>query len=329
MPRAIAYQVTNPNLPGWAPGAFAQQRRGLAYEVDGVFVHMYGRDDGHWVVSSGLTATEPAARDLEDWATNVFGAKDIRQLKVEAGHVVDGVWRPGLYYLDQIWQALGTGAQEQRAAEQSLHLLVSALNDLFLYIEPEHAGLDAYGPKTRELLILACTEVEDIWSRYLRRAGRPASARGFSTNDYVALLGPLHLAEYQLELVPYANAPKIRPFAGWQPAAPTQSLLWYDAYNKTKHDRSRHLSSATLVRCVEAVAANVVLYCVRFSPHALFGQGTPLASLAIHLFSVDLVGADPSSFYVPLIDPTARAPSLVCGESRDRTAQWAVNALTV
>lgn len=321
--------MTNPNLLGWVAGAFANQRRGLAYEVDGFFVHIYGQEDGLWVVSSGLTATEPAVGDLASWATKVFGAKEIRQLTVEAGHVMDGVWRPGLYYIDQIWQALGTGRQEQRAAEQSLYLLVSALNDLFLYIEPEQAGLDAYGPKTRELLILACTEAEDVWTRYLRRAGRPASARGHSTKDYVALLGPLHLAEYQVELVPYANAPKVRPFASWQAASPTQSLAWYEAYNKTKHDRSSHLCSATVARCIEAVAANVVLYCVRFSPYSLFGQTTPLASLATHLFSVELVGADPSSFYVPLIDPTTRSTALVCGESRDRTASWTVNALAV
>lgn len=328
MPQAITYEVTNPDLPGWMPGAFRAQRRGFAYETDQFFVHFYGMQAGLWVVSSGLTVTEPASGKLKTWPMRVFGAKEIQDLDVDAGQVIDGVWRPGLYYLDQLWQALDTGQQEQRAAEQSLHLLVSALNDLFLYIEPEHAGLDAYGPKTRELLILACTEVEDVCARYLRRAGRPAGAR-YSTNDYVALLEPLHLAEYQLELVPYANAPRLRPFAGWRTSAPTRSLAWYDAYNKTKHDRSRHLSSATVARCIEAVAANVVLYCVRFSPYTLFGQGTPLASLATHLFSVELVGADPSSFYVPMIDPMTCPPFLACGESRDRTAPWSVVALAL
>ena len=329
MPTAITYEVTNPDFPGWVPGAFANQRRGLAYEVDGFFVHFYGQADGLWVVSSGLTATERAAGDLDSWVTKVFGAKDIRRLTVDGGHVVDGVWRPGIYYADQIWQALATGRQEQRAAEQSLHLLVSALSELFLYIEPEHAGLDTYGPKTRELLILACTEVEDGWTRYLRRAGRPSGPRGYSTNDYVTLLSPLHLAEYSVQLVPYGNAPSVRPFVTWRTSAPTRSLAWYDAYNQTKHHRSTHLSSATLARCIEAVAANVVLYCVRFSPYALFGQTTPLASLATHLFSVELVDVDPSSFYVPLIDPTSRRPALVCGESRDKTNAWVVDALTL
>lgn len=307
----------------------AEQRRGYAYESGDHFVHFYGRQDDLWVVSSGLTASEKKQGRLEDWVDASFGAAGVTPLQMEAGAVVDGVWRPGLYYLDQIWQALGTDRREQRAAEQSLYLLVSALNDLFLYIEPEGSGLGAYGPKTRELLILACTEVEDVWTRYLRRAGHPEGARGYSTNDYVRLLDPLHLADYEVELVPFSRAPRARPFGAWRHTAPTQSLDWYDAYNKTKHDRTMHLSSATLARCVVAVAANVALYCVRFSPYPLFQEGTPLASLANHLFTVNLSSADPSTFYVPLIDAKDRRMELACGESRDRTQPWTISPLVV
>lgn len=329
MARAITYEVTNPNLPGWLPGAFASQKRGLAYEVDGFFVHVYGQAEGLWTVSPGLTASEAAADDLESWVTRIYGATNIRELDRNAGHVVDGVWRPGLTPLDQVWQALSTGSQEQRTAEQSLYLLVSAMNDLFLYVEPGKAGLDAYGPKTRELLILACTDVEDAWSRYLTKAGRPRNRRGYSTNDYVCLFEPLHLGEYQIELVPYADTPKVAPFKDWNAASPTQSLIWYDAYNRAKHDRTGHLSSATIARCIEAVAANVALFCVRFSPYALFGQGTPLSSLATHLFSIELVDVDPASFYVPRMDPALRPAHLTCGDSQAQTTAWTVDPLKV
>jgi hypothetical protein len=328
MPEAFSYEVTQSDLPGWVPGSLADHRRGLAYVVDDFFVHLYGREDGQWVVSPGLTFTAPADGTLIDWVTTTFGAKDISPLALGAGHVVDGVWRPGLTYIDHVWQALGTDQQEQRAAEQSLHLLVAALNDLFLYVEPEAAGLNAFGPKTRELLILACTEIEDAWTRYLRRAGRVEPSRGYTTNDYVALLDPLHLADYQIGLVPFAKVPKVRPFANWSSTAATKSLVWYDAYNKTKHDRTEHLSSATVARCIEAVAANLALYCVRFSPQALFEQTTPLASLATHLFSLELVNVDPASFYAPLIDPTSRPRSLSWGESRNETMPWSACPLT-
>jgi hypothetical protein len=47
----------------------------------------------------------------------------------------------------------------------------------------------------RELLILACTEVEDSWSYFLRVAGKAATPRGWSTNDYIKLGAPLYLQE--------------------------------------------------------------------------------------------------------------------------------------
>jgi hypothetical protein len=328
MPAGITYEVTNSNLPGWVPGSLSEQKLGLAYEESGYFVHFFGRDSGLCVVSSGLTATQAANGTLEDWVKNTFGATSIQNLDREVGHVVDGVWRPGLFWADQIFQSLRTDARERRAAEQTLHLLVESLNTLFLFIEPEGVGLETYGPKTRELLILACTEAEDGWTRFLHRAGRLSGTR-FTTNDYVALAGPLHLDEFEVGLIPYANVPAICPYIGWDPSRPTQSLPWYDAYNKTKHDRTANLAQATLQRCIEAVAANVVLYCVRFSPYALFQQTTPLASLVTHLFSIDLVGPKRTSFYAPLIDPSRRRPDLVCGESRETTSAWTVDPLVV
>ena len=76
-------------------------------------------------------------------------------------------------------------------------------------------------------------------------------------------------------------------------------------YNKAKHDRTTHMDKATLQRCVEAVTANIVMFCVRFSPFPLIEQNTPVASLVNHLFGIDLVGVDPASFYVPLDAPTS------------------------
>ena len=76
----------------------------------------------------------------------------------------------------------------------------------------------------RELLILACTEVEDAWSHFMRLANMPQGGRGWSTNDYVKLKGPLHLDEFELRLEPYPAAPAFRPFDGWDGIQPTQSL---------------------------------------------------------------------------------------------------------
>jgi hypothetical protein len=327
----ITYLNSPHDLPGWFPGALNDQRRGYAYELGEFFVHFYGRDELLWTISPGLTVTQKKTGSLEDWASQIFGAQEIQRVQHALGTVIDGVWRPGLTPPGQIMQALGTNRSEQRSAEQSLYLLVDELNDLFLYVEPRNAGTDAYSAKTRQLLILACTEVEDGWARYLRKAEvQPNGSRGYSTNDYVRLLDSLKLAEYQIGLVPYAGAAKVRPFAGWSATQPTQSLAWYDAYNKAKHDRSTNLPLATVTRCIEAVAAAVVMFSVRFSPFALYNETTPIASLVNHLFSLELVGADPTSFYVPPIDlPSTLSENLVSWDSGRTTPPWARTALTV
>jgi hypothetical protein len=178
MVTALTYDNSVDQIPGWAPHEPRGQPRGYAYEYGGHFIHLFGSGDGQWVISSGLTFWESANGNLTDWAQNRFGAQNPTPLLREVGTVVDGVWRPGLYWTDQVFQALDTDRVEQRSAEQSLLGLIERLNELFLFVEPEGPGLDAFGPKMRELLILACTEVETVWTSYMQRAGHPATRSG-------------------------------------------------------------------------------------------------------------------------------------------------------
>ena len=116
-----------------------------------------------------------------------------------------------------------------RLAEQALLLLIQRLDELLHFIEPSPVTLQAYSHKARELLILSCTEVENAWKSYLRIANVPPARSDFTTNDYVKLLVPLHLADYQISLPRYSDIQPIRPFLGWSAAQPTKSLPWYDA----------------------------------------------------------------------------------------------------
>jgi hypothetical protein len=81
------------------------------------------------------------------------------------------------------------------------------------------------------------------------------TGQGFRTNDYVRLKTPLYLAEYEISLPRYDAVNPMRPFVDWSVDAPTQNISWYDNYNKSKHDGLSNLSSATLLSCIEAVAA--------------------------------------------------------------------------
>jgi len=213
--RPLVYRVTKHTIPGWVP-FHGKEPRGIAYETDTHFVHVFGKDKGLWVISIGLTATQAKSGTLHDWVDRTFGAVDIEEAVCEVGHTVQGVWRPGLYFSDEAMQGLSATTFDLRLTEQALLLLIQRLDELLHFIEPSPSTLQTHSHKARELLILACTEVENTWKAYLRMAGVTPSARGdFTTNDYVKLLGPLHLAEYEISLPRYADVPPIRPFYGW------------------------------------------------------------------------------------------------------------------
>jgi len=326
--KALVYRNTKTTLPNWAP-LHDEQPRGIAYETAAHFVHIYGRDAGVWVISTGLTVTEKKSGLLRDWVERVFGADDIEESVNEVGHTVEGIWRPGLFFEQEILQGLGNTDIERRLAEQTLRMLVQRLDEILTYIEPTTHALSTFGHKTRELLILTCTEVESFWKNYMKRAAATPAGRDFMTSDYVKLSHPLCLHEFEVSLPLYADVLAIKPFYGWDVSRPTQSLPWYDAYNKTKHDRSAHFNSATVGNCISAVAAALVLFCVRFSPFPLVNGTSTLAALSHQIFSIRLDGYSPSSCYVPLIvPPPNQTEQLVCFNSQKLVQARVVGGLS-
>jgi hypothetical protein len=304
--RAITYCNTKTTLPGWVPTIHQTWSRGFAYELGAHFVHIFGFDKDLWTITD-VVATQRKQGQLKDWVQEVFGGTNVAQMSAEVGHSVQSVWRPGLFYDVHTQQGLAFSPSQLRLAEQSLLLLVQRLDELLLFVEPDGSTLSTFSHKARELLILACTECENYWQDYLREANsQPINGRSFTTNDYVKLAEPLYLAEFEISMPRYQSILPFRPFLGWSAqSGPTQSLPWYDDYNKTKHDRTTYFSSATLLNCVKAVAATTIMFAVRFGPyHLTSGTGT-LPALINHLYLVALCNPKPESFYVPLIkEPT-------------------------
>lgn len=219
--KALVYRTTKSPVPGWA-SVHEKQPRGFAYETATHFVHVYGAGDGLWTVSNGLTVTNKRDGSLSDWVTQ-FGAENFEQSNLDVGATIEGVWRPGLYYDLDVLQGLGETNLDLRLAEQALLLLIQRMDELVLFVEPTTQSLSAYSHKARELLILACTEVEAQWKYYLRCGGLIKQV--FTTNDYIALRGPLHLEEYEILLPRYKEIPPIRPFLGWSTGSGTDANL--------------------------------------------------------------------------------------------------------
>lgn len=326
---ALVYRNTQFNIPRWIPFT-NKEPRGISYETATHFVHFYGKDVGLRVISSGLTVTEAKAGRLEDWVRTVFGGTDVHQAINEPGHTIEGVWRPGLYFDDEIVQGLGTTFGELRLAEQSLLLLIHRLDDLLLFVEPTPQSFVVHSHKARELLILACTEIESYWKHYLRRAGIAEPSKGYTTNQYVRLKEPLYLAEYEIKMPRYAAVPPQRPFSQWAASNPTTSLDWYDGYNKTKHDRATHFDSANLLNCIKATAANIVLFAVRFGPFRLYQGAGTLAALFNQTFSIELSAPNYASFYSPLVLlPSDQRTDRICFSSKELIQPWTVSPFRI
>jgi hypothetical protein len=196
---------------------------------------------------------------LKSWILTTFGDHE----------PLDSDYRPGTAY-KRISLPLNTPGSLHNIVDSSamtqsfvaLKLLLSKMQDVFETVEAAELNLQTYGHKIRELLLLAAMEVEASWTAVLRTNGyieqRP------TTKDYVKLLAPMLLDSFGLTLVSYPGFPQFSPFRGWTVEAPTRSLDWYDAYNRTKHNREEFLGAATLERAVHAVGAATVMFYAQF-----------------------------------------------------------------
>jgi hypothetical protein len=72
--KALVYRNTKSTIPGW-DSVHKQQQRGVAYETDTHFVHIYGAAEGLWTISNGLTVTKKKEGALSDWVKQTFGQK--------------------------------------------------------------------------------------------------------------------------------------------------------------------------------------------------------------------------------------------------------------
>jgi hypothetical protein len=161
-----------------------------------------------------------------------------------------------------------------RMSRSSLKNLCIDMADIFRRVEPDQVNADTiYGHEIRNLLALACMEVEAGWRAVLKANNYGGTGR-YSTNDYVKLAAPLRLAEYTVRLSSHPKIDPFAPFAGWNAARPTASLPWYDAYNETKHDREANFRSATLMQMIHALGASHVMMHAQFGHCAALGVGS-------------------------------------------------------
>lgn len=142
-------------------------------------------------------------------------------------------------------------------------------------VHPVPQTLSTYGQEIRNLLILACAEVEANWRAVLRENG--VTKERLNTKDYVQLQQAMRLGDYAISFPHFPWLEPFRPFAGWgSTGAPTQELAWYDAYNGVKHDREENFASGTLAHAFSAIAACAVMHAAQMGQKNAFRRGAGL-----------------------------------------------------
>jgi hypothetical protein len=148
-------------------------------------------------------------------------------------------------------------------SEGQLHYLKEHFEDICKVVYPCEKNYAAFGHEIRNVLILACTEVEAQWKGILDANGFDFEGQTPCTEHYVQLLQLLKLDKYSVKFPYFPRMPEIRPFVAWNPSKPTNSLHWYRAYNKVKHDREENFQEACLKYAFEAATACFVLLCAQ------------------------------------------------------------------
>ena len=150
---------------------------------------------------------------------------------------------------------------------RQLEIIVEELFDVFKVVEPDESNLQTHGNAIRNIIFLACTEVDALFKQILKNNGLEKSNDRYKTNDYFELKKPLRIDEYSVSFSNFDTIKDFSPFQKWESPNTTQTLTWYDAYNKVKHDRINNFEFANLENAIESTLAFALLLIVSYGYH--------------------------------------------------------------
>jgi len=139
-----------------------------------------------------------------------------------------------------------------------LSLIMEKLKDVCKTVEPNVDNFSSYGHELRNLLLLACTEVE-AQLRGIYKANSASNAEYLQMKDYHRLNQFLRLNEFVISFGLYPWLPPFCPFKNWINTGKDSIMDWYTAYNLVKHDREEQFANASLLNVLNAVCATAIL----------------------------------------------------------------------
>ncbi len=192
--------------------------------------------------------------NIGEYYRNIY--RPVISYKLQRFHLAsEGIPFPDCYDDISIWNY----RKEYLSHIRQLEFILEELRSVFKVIEPTKDNIKAYGNTLRNIIILSCTEVDSMMNAILKSNGYLVKDDKYSTNHYVKLRKPLRLDEYSLKFNEYEELGDFSPFSDWKKEKPTQSIPWYDVYNKVKHDRQTYMKLASMNNALASISAYAIL----------------------------------------------------------------------
>ncbi len=141
------------------------------------------------------------------------------------------------------------------------------LIQLFEFVEPCDHNSKTISLKIHELLTRTCIEIEANFTAILNE-NIYSNNKNWTLKDDFSLIEYSHkLSAYEVEIPIWKGKCNLRkPFENWKDKEikDWHSLKWYQAYNKSKHDRHLHFDKATFENLLDGICGLVVLLTSQF-----------------------------------------------------------------
>lgn len=144
---------------------------------------------------------------------------------------------------------------------RQLEIILDDIEEVFKVVAPHSNQFSVYGHAIRNIIILACTELDARMQSILVSNGLQSIGRHFEMLDYYKLKEALKLDEYELSFYRYGDLGTFSPFSTWES---NEQLKWYKAYNNIKHNREKHFAEAKLFNAINAVMAYAIILIAQY-----------------------------------------------------------------
>jgi hypothetical protein len=163
-------------------------------------------------------------------------------------------------------------------------LIQSDLQRLFEFIEPSDCNLDTYSFRIHDLFVRVCIEIEANFKAILieniynptDRNGNLIPEKKWNFNNYRIVNKTHHLSSYKVHVPIWDGTQSVfEPFKQW---ATKTELSWYQAYNRSKHDRKIAFKEANFGNLLSAITGLLVLLSSQFGKED-FSPGSRLLAI--------------------------------------------------